>query len=248
LGSTELVRIAGKAHVQAYGDVWVVDQRQGPAPLDAWHVAETEPNPIEWLLFGGWEPVRRIGNDLDPLRTWEWRVHLGQPTTPPPAIREPPAASLDDLRILHNAAVAAGAIDRAALLRGEIESRLDRSVAADFQHGVRLVGVRSTHGARAALETWWAAAGPLGGDDVFRVRSTVDARAVLSTIPPDPIDREMLTTLELPTRLWRPGFLYVIDMALLHRIGRERYLGSWFGPDAPRRLDGRNETLLADLR
>ena len=38
-----------------------------------------------------------------------------------------------------------------------------------------------------------------------------------------------------------------IDIALNHRIGRERYAGFWAGPGAPDRLDGRRDTTLVVL-
>lgn len=244
LSSGEQLHIAAKAHVQAYGDIWVVDQRTGPAPLDAWSLHERQPNPVQWLLLGGWEPARSIGPSPDPLRTWEWRFHLGQPATLPGNVSP---ATLDDLRILHNAAVSSGAIDQAALLERRIESSLDRSVAASFEHGVRLLGVRFTPSAQSFLEVWWQTAGQWGGDDGFRVRSTIEARAALSTIPVDTTDREMVPILPFPTKLWREGFIYHVDFALNHRIGRERYTGAWVGPGAPRRVDGRPDTILAVL-
>jgi hypothetical protein len=52
----------------------------------------------------------------------------------------------------------------------------------------------------------------------------------------------------LTTRLWKPGFLYVVEMVMNHRIGRERYAGRWqplSGAWAPRRSDGAPDTTLA---
>lgn len=245
LGSTEELHIAAKAHVQAYGDIWVVDERTGPGPIDVWSLNERQPNPWQWLVLGGWEPARSIARSPDPLRTWEWRLHLGQPTAPPPTIN---ATSIDDLRILHNAALASGAIDQAALLEQRIEAQLDRSVAAQFDHGVLLLGVRYTESARSALEIWWKSAGAWSGDDVFRVRSKIEAPARWSLIPVDTTDREMVSVMPFPTKLWRDGFIYHVDFALNHRIGRERYAGAWFGPGAPpRRVDGRPDTTLVTL-
>lgn len=55
----------------------------------------------------------------------------------------------------------------------------------------------------------------------------------------------------IPTKLWRPGFLYHIDAIANHRIGLERYYGIWQSRDhapPPSRRDGRPFTNLAVLR
>jgi hypothetical protein len=244
-GSSEQIRIANLAHVQAYGDIWVVDQRQSPGPIDAWRVEERDPHPIEWVLWGGWEPVRAV-RGIDPLKTWEWRVHLGQRgSLPSPS--DAPEPTLDDLRILHNAAVYAGATARVQELRLQIEAQLDRSVATDFEGGVRLVGVRVTRGAEPRLESWFVAPGPLGSDATFRIRSSVAARARFSLIPVNTTDRELAYPPSLPTKLWRPGFLYEFQTVLNHRIGVERYWGTWSHPGL-RRLDHQAVTTLATVR
>ena len=50
MSGDEQRRIAAAAHVRIYGDIWVVDQREGPSPVDAFSLNEREPNPFEWLL------------------------------------------------------------------------------------------------------------------------------------------------------------------------------------------------------
>jgi 4-amino-4-deoxy-L-arabinose transferase-like glycosyltransferase len=239
------LRITGRAHVQVYGDVWVVDQRVEPAPLDAWRVDEREPNPLEWLVYGGWEPVRRIDPTPDPLRTWEIRLHLNQPATPPKTVE---ARTLEDLRILHNAFVYETATDRAQQLREKIEAELDRSVQTGFEQGLELIGVRVTRGVQPRLEIWFIASGPLTSDDAFHVRSSIQARAPLSLIPADTTDCEVSFAPSLPTKLWRSGFIYKLELAMNHRIGLERFSGAWVGNAAPRRLDGQPETTLAIVR
>lgn len=247
LSARDQMRIAARAHVQVYGDIWVVDQRKPASPIEAWRVDEREPGPLEWLAFGGWEPIRTIGSAPDPLTTWEWRIHLGQPAETP-ALQETQA--LDEMRIAHNAAVSEGSRSRAEALRAQIEARLDRSVETQFDQGVTLIGVRVTHGAQPRLEIWFAASGPTKVDSVFRVRSTVEARGWTSVVPVDTTDREMAYPFRLPTSLWRDGFVYELDVVLNHRIGRERYWGTWSTRAAglaPRRVDGRAETTLAVL-
>jgi hypothetical protein len=73
----------------------------------------------------------------------------------------------------------------------------------------------------------------------------MQARKKLSLMPVDPTDREMAFPPTMPTKLWRAGFIYKIDAVLNHRIGVERYWGSWAGPH---RLDGQAQTTLAILR
>jgi hypothetical protein len=54
----------------------------------------------------------------------------------------------------------------------------------------------------------------------------------------------------IPTKLWRPGFVYMTDAVLNHRIGRERYWGHWRsrgGSSAPSRVDGQPQTTLVTL-
>jgi len=250
LSADEQQKIAAAAHVTIFGDAWVVDQRQQPAPVDAYALREREPNVFEWLLYGGTEPVRSIGSSPDPWLTWEWRTHLGQPASPPPALSpEPPGgADLEQMRIAHNAAVASGDEAAAEKWRPLILQALDRSVATGFTEGVRLVGVRVTAGVQPRVEIWFTVTGdPSLGDASFNVRSKVEARESFSLIPPDPTDREMAFPPMLPTKLWRPRLLYKTEVVLNHRIGRERYWGYWRSRDGsrpPSRLDGQPQTTL----
>jgi hypothetical protein len=235
--------------VNVYGDAWVVDEREPPGPLDAYALVEREPGPLEWLFYGGTEPMRSVGATPDAWLTWEWRTHLGQPAPPPSPAGEP--RTLDEMRIAHNLAASTG--DGAAAERWlrAIEGQLDVTRAADFTPGLRLLGVRVTGGVQPCVESWFERTGdaPLG-DASFDVRSTVEARAALSWIPPDPIDREMAFPPSLPTKLWRQGLVYRTTAVLNHRIGRERYWGRWRSRDggpAPTRVDGQAETTLAIL-
>jgi hypothetical protein len=54
----------------------------------------------------------------------------------------------------------------------------------------------------------------------------------------------------IPTKLWRPGFVYMTDAVLNHRIGKERYWAHWRmrdGSPAPRRVDNQPQTTLVTL-
>jgi hypothetical protein len=246
LSSQDAKKIASTARVRIYGDTWIVDQREPPAPVDAYSLNEREPNALEWLLFNGTEPVRSVGATPDPWLTWEWRTHLGQPAEPPAGV----PTTLDETRIAHNAAVDRHDPIAAERWREQIEGRLDRSGEARFSGGMHLIGVRLVGGVEPRLEAWFECGQALAGDESFNVRSTVEARAPLSLIPPDEVDRDMAWPHPLPTKLWRAGFLYKTETVLNHRIGRERYWGSWASRDdtvAPHRIDGQDQTTLARL-
>jgi hypothetical protein len=246
MSGAEEKKIAALAHVRIYGDTWIVDQREAAAPVDAYSLNEREPNPIEWLFTNGTEPVRRVGPNPDPFLTWEWRVHLGQPAVPPAG--EP--RSLEEMRIAHNVAVDRGDTAAAQRWLDRITKELDRTAEARFSGGLRLLGVRVVRGVQPRVESWFLCSDAPSTEAAFNVRSTIEARATLSLIPPDEVDREMAFAPYLSTRLWRGGFLYKTEAVLNHRIGRERYWAYWASRDGsavPARLDGQAQTTLVVL-
>jgi hypothetical protein len=206
---------------------------------------EHEPNPLEWLFMGGTEPSRSIGKTPDPWLTWEVRLHVGQAAPMPTGT----PSTLDEIRIAHNAAIARGDAAEAARWRQRIEAVLDRSVATEFDHGVRLIGARLKGGVEPRVEAWFESTGPMG-DAAFNVRSTLEKQNPWSLIPTDPADREMALGPLIPTKLWRTGMIYEAHAVLNHRIGLERYWGYWAPRDAapvPRRVDRQVETTLATV-
>ena len=212
-----------------------------PAPLDAYSMHEREPNPFEWLFIGGTEPMRDLRGPPDPWLTWEWRVHLGQDAAQP---RDLGPTTIDEQRIAFNMAMARGDASAAEHLREQIEAQLDRTVMTHFDPPLTLIGVRVTGGVQPKVESWFVLDGPIQGDDVFNVRSAVEARGALSTIPPDPVERDMAWPPSLSTKLWRTGWMYKTEVVLNHRIGRERYWAFWTSRDGspvPHRRDGAPE-------
>jgi 4-amino-4-deoxy-L-arabinose transferase-like glycosyltransferase len=244
LSTAEQQKIAAHAHVRVYGDVWLVDQREPQAPLDAYSLDEREPNPLQWLLFDPTEPHRTVGTRPDPWLTWEWRAALGQPVTlPATAPRD-----LEEMRIAHNAAIVRGDDATAEHLREAIDAQIDRTVNVKYDTGLKLVGVRRIEGVEPRVEAWFEVATPFTSDLEFDVRSNVERAARLSLIPADTYDRDMSWPEPLPTRLWKPRCLYRTTTVLDHRIGVERYSGRWIprvkGEGFPRRPDNRPDTLL----
>ncbi|HEX3772225.1 MAG TPA: glycosyltransferase family 39 protein [Polyangiaceae bacterium] len=236
-------RVAGAAHVRLYGETWVVDQREKAAPIDVYSLNEREPNPFEWLVYGGTEPMRSIGSAPDPWLTWEWRVHVGQPAVPPGGA----PSTLDETRIAHNLAVSEGNDAEAGRLLDGIRGQLDQTQATTYAQAVRLIGTRVTGGVEPKVESWFECLGPMG-DWNFEVRSSVEAREPFSLLDPDPTVRAMSWYPPMSTKLWRPRFVYVIRTVLNHRIGVERYAGVWEtrdGSGVPRRADGKPDTTLA---
>ena len=174
-------------------------------------------------------------------RTWDRR----------PPCRRASRGRSRRIRIAHNVAVATGDGAAEQRLRQAIEQALDRTPAASFSQGLKLLGVRVTGSAQPRVESWFEFTGePPLGELLFGVRSTVVAKDPLSLIPPDPTDREMAAPPSLSTRLWRARFIYVTDAVLNHRLGTERYSGRFRSRDGsppPERLDGKPQTVLATV-
>jgi 4-amino-4-deoxy-L-arabinose transferase-like glycosyltransferase len=237
LSSDEQRRIASTTHVRVYGDTWIVDQRESAAPLDAFSLNEREPGLFEWIFTNATEPVRSIRQTPDPWLTWEWRTLLGQSAPPPTG--DP--ATLDEIRIAHNAAIERGDAAAADRWRAQIEAKLDRSVQAQYEPGLRLIGIRQTGGVEPRIESWFECMAPQQGDSSFNVTAVVEARSRLSLLPPNASGREMAWPPSMPTGLWRSGQIYKTEVVLNHLIGQERYSGYWAprsGAHAPHRIGG----------
>ncbi len=244
LAPERLANVLGTTHARLFGDILVVDTRQSQAPLDAFSFNEREPNLFEWYFVSGVEPVVNIAPD--PFATWEARTHYGQPANVPSQAPR----SIEEVRIAHNAAVSSDDRARASQLRGQIEQLLDRTHATQFTQGVRLLGTRVTSGVHPKLQVWFEADGPTEGSASFAVHSKVERANRFSLIPADPTERDCAYPPLIPTKIWRPRFLYVIECSLYKRIGLERYFGTWIARDAhpaPSRLDGQPATDLAIL-
>lgn len=247
MSTDEQRKIVNMAHVRVYGDTWLVDQREPKAPLDSYSMNEHEPSILQWFLFDPTEVHRDAGTTPDPWTTWEWRSHLGQEAPFPPG--EP--ATLDQMRIAHNVAIARG--DRAAAEHWleKIDAQLDRSVTAKYDTGLQLIGVRVVRGVEPRVEAWFEVGKDgFASDDMFAIKSDVEKKARFSLIPIDTTDRDMSFPEPIPTKLWKPHCIYRTSADLNHRIGVERYSGRWVPRDGgafPHRIDNRPDTVLTTL-
>jgi 4-amino-4-deoxy-L-arabinose transferase-like glycosyltransferase len=213
--------LAERFHVTAVGPFWRVSPGEAAAPIDAFAIEEREPSWWEWYFISGTEPHREIVPDA--YRTWELRAHFGQPAEAP---GEPPR-SLEQKRIAHNIAVAAGDSARAASLLAEIERELS-PVHARFEGGTEIVGTTFHEGARAKLTLYVLAGGPTSADVQLTVTSRVAARAPLSLTMADPTEREVGLPLAIAPQRWRAGFLYSDPVPIRKRPGAEVFHASFW--------------------
>ncbi|WP_437672002.1 ArnT family glycosyltransferase [Sorangium sp. So ce131] len=237
LPDREQASLARRFDVTAVGPFWALGAGLGatpaPAPergIEAFSFREREPGPFAWYFLSGTEPAREIVPD--PFLTWELRTHFGQPAEPPAAAPE----TLDQKRIAHNIALAAGDGTRAAALRAEIDAALT-PLGARFDDGTELVGTTFHEGARPLLTIVVRAGGPLPADVTLAVRSRVVARAPLSTTMADPLVREVGLPTAIAPQRWRAGFLYADPVPIRKRPGTEVFWAALTGR-APK-LEGR---------
>jgi Dolichyl-phosphate-mannose-protein mannosyltransferase len=241
MSGTSWKAIASTAPVLAYGDVWIVDQRASPAPLDAFSLHEREPNFMERWMVASVEPMRSISQVPDEFLTWEIRKHCGQPSNRPTR----PPQTVDEARIAYNAAIDAGDAATAARHRTALEREAPLAFPVTFTEGVRLLGSRILRGAQPVVELWVEVQGPLRTDVLFEVSSTILGKAPFSFIPIDPQVVSATGPPPIPSTLWRPGFIYRVTSPLFHRPGEDHLRGAWVGgAGCPKRLDGAAETEL----
>jgi 4-amino-4-deoxy-L-arabinose transferase-like glycosyltransferase len=243
LGAEAQAAIVKDAHVIAVGSFWEVVERDAPAPLDAFSFAEREPPWWEWYFVSGTEPHRDVVPD--PWLTWELRTHFGQPATAPTEV----PVTLEQKRIAHNVAVAAGDAAQAAAIAADIEREI-QPVHAAFDDGSELVGTSYHDGARPLLTILFRAAGPMAPDVQVSVHSKVTAKAAWSTTMADPTDRDVGVPVGLPPSRWKKGFLYADPVAIRRRPGTEVFRASFAGRAAstPKRVGGPREVEILTLR
>ncbi|AUX46341.1 glycosyltransferase [Sorangium cellulosum] len=225
----EQASLARRFDVTAVGPFWAIGAGLGAKPaatpergIEAFSFREREPGPFAWYFISGTEPEREIVPD--PFLTWELRTHFGQPAEPPGAAPE----TLNQKRIAHNIALAAGDSARAAALRAAIDAALT-PLGVRFDDGTELVGTTFQDGARPLLTIVVRAGGPLPADVALVVRSRVVERAPLSTTMADPLVREVGLPTAIAPQRWRAGFLYADPVPIRKRPGTEVFWASLSG-------------------
>ncbi|HEX4447346.1 MAG TPA: glycosyltransferase family 39 protein, partial [Polyangiaceae bacterium] len=164
-------KIAAQFHLTTVGQFVLVDRGSPPAPADAYAFDEREPTAAEWYLFGGTEPMRTVRPDA--WATWELRDEFGQTPNPLPGASP---ATLDELRVAHNAAVASGDAGRAGEYQTRLLARLDARPSTKFSDGTVLLGERFKRGADPILELYFLAPGPSPVPDrQFEIQSVVQS-------------------------------------------------------------------------
>ena len=238
----QMATLASKFHVHAVGQFWRIDPREPAAPLDAFSFAEREPSFFEWALISGTEPVRTVVSD--PWLTWELRTHWKQPAEAPNAA----PTTLAEQRIAYNIAIERGDEAAAATLLGQLQSQW-QPIAATFEGGPEIVGVRMNDGVHPRLDIFFRAPGALPAGSGLVVRSKVLAKARGSFTMADPTLREVGQPLAIPPSRLRKGFLYVDPVSIVKRPGTEVYQVSWNGRTRqPVRVTGTNSTTVDVLR
>ncbi len=238
LAGREQQSLAKTFHVQAVGPIWFVDTIEPQAPLDAYALDAKKPSLWSWYL--------RYGNDPDyqvvqsPLRTWELRYHLDQSPAFPTGGK---TDALDDLRILHNVAVAKDDAAQAAAREKELVGRLDRGPARTFNDGTRLLGVLRDKTARRLWILFSAGRAEHPGL-VFGVLSYVDKPMRWSLVPADDKPRVVGARFEIDPSLWKKDFIYAAEMEVRPRPGTESFYGLFRGGAAPRPVSGSPKILL----
>ena len=234
MNAGDQVQLATRFHVTAVGQYAFVDCQEAPAPADAFVFDAREPTPLEWYFVSGIDPVRTLRADA--WQTWELRDEWGQTPNPPP--RGDPA-SVEQVRIAHNVAVARGDAKAADALAKRLESELDASVATEMTDGTKLLGRRYTEGVAPALELYFLAAGPSAEDVQVEMTSEMLRAPTLSLVPNDDRVKQVGMPLVTPPRIWKAGYLYVDRTEIDHRPGNEvfwlRYAG---GTNPPHPVNG----------
>ncbi|XYH95306.1 ArnT family glycosyltransferase [Sorangium sp. So ce1128] len=216
--------LARRFDITAVGPFWALGsaadvRAPGARGIEAFSFREREPGLLAWYLVSGTEPEREIAPD--PFLTWELRAHFGQPAEPPAEAPE----TLEQKRVAHNIALAAGDGARAAALFAEISAAL-APLGARFDDGTELLGTTFHEGARSLLTIFVRAGGPAASDVVLSVRSRVVERAPLSTTMADPVYRDVGLPTAISPQRWRAGFLYADPVPIRKRPGTEVFWAS----------------------
>jgi hypothetical protein len=246
---SEQVSMAREFHIVAVGQFALVDRMAPAAPADGFVFDAREPGPLEWYLSAGTDPIRSVRPD--PWYTWELRDEFNQTPNPTPSF-DPAPATLDDLRIAHNAALATGDAARAAALQAQLVTQIDSREATKYTDGTLLLGEFYTPGVAPVLDVYFQAAGAAQADDQqFDIQSIVERAPVASLVEADTRPKATGMPLVIPPHLWKAGYIYASHTEIRHRPGRERFMGFFTGGadnSRPKPVDGSRDVPLLTLR
>ncbi|MBV9946023.1 MAG: glycosyltransferase family 39 protein [Myxococcales bacterium] len=235
VAAADQVKLAQAFPVTAVGR-YALALRSAPlAPVQGFVFEEREPDLREWYLSNGVDRVRTVVPD--PFFTWELRAHYAQQPNPSP---EGPPRCLDQVRIAHDVAVAAGDGALADRYEAELRAQLDAGVATTFSDGTRLLGQVYRSGVAPTLTLYFKASGPARDDFPFEIASMVEEAPRFSLVPRDDRSRQVPAPFLLPMRLWKKDFIYTAESEIRKRPGRERfvgYFGGAAGEPGPHALD-----------
>jgi 4-amino-4-deoxy-L-arabinose transferase-like glycosyltransferase len=188
----------------------------GDASLTVQSFREREPTLLERATGAPFEPVRTV--EEDPFLRWTLVHHFGGAVVP----IEVEPRTVEDLAAAHNEALSRGDVERADETRRRLVAELHGPVLV-FEDGTRLLGIHPRHGVAPRLLLVFAASGPLAQGVVPEVRATMVEAPAGSTVGLSPTPRALGPKLLVPPSRWRPGLLYVVEVDLLPRPGREAF-------------------------
>jgi hypothetical protein len=214
--------------VRAFGPFLVADTEAPAAPTDAYAIVPRRAGVLERWFVASTHDLYDVVPDA--FSTWELRLHLGQAPNPAPDAKP---ETWEDLRIAHNLAAARGDLESALAIRERLLHGLDPKAHRSYTNGVELLGLRFEHGASDRLTLYFSASQAQPTDVAFKLTSFVERAPRWSLVPKDELAWDVGMPFALPTSLWRPNFIYSSVTEILRRPGRERYVGTFRGPQAP---------------
>lgn len=229
-----------RSRTTVVGPFWLVDLEAQPDALRIFGFEETKPSWLQRFFVQAHDPIRRIVED--PYRTWEYRHHLAVSPNPEPEGLD----RSDQIRVLHNVLIAKGDVEGARRVRGQIESQLEKRSARGFSGGLQLIGHRMIPGILPRLEVYFLAAGSVGPNTFFDVRSRMLSAPKFSFVVRDDKVKSYGVGFEIHPSLWKAGMIYASTIELRGRPGVESFYAIWIGPQSPRPSEGIEEIPLFD--
>jgi len=222
----------------AIGPYLALDRASAPGALTAFAIERFAPSAFEAYWVSSSHAQRRVAPD--PFLTWELRDRFNVTPNPPPA--SPPQSS-EQLRVMHNIAVARGDAAEAARWLALLLAGTDPRHAQEFENGNALLATRLESGTSLVCTVYFRAAGPDPSEPELALRSQVTRAPAGSWVAPDETLAEVGMPFAIPTSRWKPGYVYASITEIIRRIGSER----WYGTFRPARADGQNVAPVFDL-